>query len=206
MLSYPLNKLIHLRKNTTDGILAIYINTALRTLALSLIGIFLPVFIFLQTQEFLGNKTIAAGLLGVVFYFFIYRLVNVIFLIPASKMLAKWGFRWSILVSNVALGMLLFLLSIGSQNYWAIIVASIAHGIQGSIYWLSYRSLFAKDGVVSHLGKEVGTSVIFGQVVAVAGPVLGGVIITIWGFPALYIVALVVAFASSVPFFFHEAP
>lgn len=50
-------------------------------------------------------------------------------------------------------------------------------------------------------------SAILGRLAGIAGPVLGGVIITVWGFPSLFIVALIIVIFSGVPFFFlphHE--
>jgi MFS family permease len=200
MLAYPLQKLIHLRKDTPDGIAAIYVNSALRTFAVALIGIFLPVFLFLETQEYFG-RGIHIGFYGVIMYFFIHRFVVTLFLLPAAKIISKIGFRWSIFLANIVLISLLGLLSLSDNIFWLIPLAAFLHGIQNPLYWLSYRSLFAREGVLSSLGREVGFSAISTQLASIAGPVLGGVIIAIWGFPSLFIVAFIVVIISGVPFF-----
>lgn len=117
MLVQPLHKLIHLPKETPDGITAIYLNTVLRTLAVSLVGIFLPVFLFLQTQEVFG-KGITVGLYGIIAYYFLWRLVVLIFLIPAANTVARIGFRWSVLLANLFLVALLALLSMVEKSFW----------------------------------------------------------------------------------------
>jgi MFS family permease len=203
MSIHPLHKLIHLRKNTPEGITALYLNTALRTIAISLVGIFLPVYLFLKTQEHFGQG-IQIGLYGVIVYYLLWRIFIVIYLIPTSKILSKIGYRWSMFISSILLILQLFLFSLSVNFYWLIPFISIIHGLQSSFYWLSYRSLFAKDGAMSHLGEEVGTSAILGQMASVAGPALGGIIITLWGFSSLFIVALVVVVFSGVPFFFMQ--
>jgi MFS family permease len=200
MLVYPLQKLIHLRKSTPDGIAAIYINSALRTFAVSLVGIFLPVFLFLRAQDFFG-KGIEYGIYGIVIYFLIHRIMVTLALLPTAKMISKIGFRWSIFTANIFLIVLLGLLSFADEVLWVIPVAAVLHGLQNPLYWLSYRSLFATEGVLSNLGREVGFSAIATQLAGIAGPVLGGVIITVWGFPSLFIVALLVVIMSGVPFF-----
>jgi len=200
MLVYPLQKLIHLRKNTPDGIAAIYINSALRTFAVSLVGIFLPVFLFLRAQDLFG-KGIHYGFYGIIIYFLIHRVVVTLALLPAAKMISKMGFRWSIFAANMCLIVLLALLSFANDVIWVIPIAAVLHGLQNPLYWLSYRSLFATEGVLSNLGREVGFSAITTQMAGIAGPVLGGVIITVWGFPSLFIVALIIVVMSGVPFF-----
>ncbi len=200
MLVYPLQKLIHLRKETPDGIAAIYINSALRTFAVSLVGVFLPVFLFLRAQDLMG-KGVSYGFYGIIIYFFIHRFVVAIFLLPAAKIISSIGYRWTIFVANLLLIGLLGLLSMADRVFWVIPVAAVLHGLQNPLYWMSYRSLFAREGVLSNLGRQVGFSAIFTQITAISGPVLGGVIITLWGFSALFIVALVVVIASGIPFF-----
>lgn len=201
MLIYPLHKLVHLRSNTSDGITAIYVNTALRTLALALIGIFLPVFLFLETQKVFGEGVVI-GLYGIVAYYFIQRLITTFFLVPASKVIARAGFRWSVIIANVLLIILLGLFSVADKVFWILPVAAIVHGFQSPLYWLAYRSLFAEEGTSSHLGEKVSASAIIGRIAGISGPILGGVIITVWGFPALFIVALVIVVFSGIPFFF----
>jgi MFS family permease len=206
MLAHPLYKLIHFRKDTPDGIAAIYINTALRTFAVSLVGIFVPVFLFLKAQGVWG-KDISFGIYGVILYFAIKRFSVIMFLIPAAKIISKLGFRWSIFSANLLLVVLLALLSLTQINFWIIPLAAVVNGFQGPLYWLSYKTLFAREGVLSSLGREVGLSAISTQIAAIAGPVLGGVIITVWGFSAMFIVALIVVVISGIPFFFmphHE--
>jgi len=111
------------------------------------------------------------------------------------------GFRWSIFAANMCLIVLLALLSFANDVIWVIPIAAVLHGLQNPLYWLSYRSLFATEGVLSNLGREVGFSAITTQMAGIAGPVLGGVIITVWGFPSLFIVALIIVVMSGVPFF-----
>ena len=198
---YPLEKFIHLRKDTPDGITAIYLNTTLRTLALSLVGIFIPVFIFVQTQRVFGEG-IAIGLYGVIVYYLIWRLVVLFLVIPASLIISKIGFRWCLLLSALLLAVMLFLFSLTTIYFWVIILAAIIHGMQAAFYWLSYRSLFVKDGVLGRLGEEVSINAILSRVVAIGGPALGGIIIATWGFSYLFWIALVIVVFSGLPFFF----
>ena len=206
MFVHPLHKLIHLKKDTPDGIAAIYINSALRTFAVSLVGVFFPVFLFLKSQEIFGNG-VHIGFYGIISYFFLQRLTTTFLLIPTGKIISKIGFRWSIFTANLFLIALLGALSLAEKTYWAIPIAAILGGFQTPFYWLSYRALFAREGVLSNLGREVGLSAISSRFASIAGPALGGIIITIWGFSALFVLALIVVILSGIPFFFmphHE--
>lgn len=201
MLVHPVNKLIHFRKNTPDGIAAIYINTALRTFALSLVGIFLPVFLFLKSQEIFGHG-MHLGFYGIIFFFLIQRVVMTLFLLPASRIISIIGYRWSVFWANILLVILLALLSVSGKYFWIIPLAAIVNGFQVPLYWLSYRSLFAREGVMPNIGHEVGMSAITTKLASIAGPALGGLIIVTWGFSALFTIALLVVVLSGIPFFF----
>jgi MFS family permease len=81
-------------------------------------------------------------------------------------------------------------------------LAAVFSGFQIPLYWLSYRSLFAREGILSDIGREVGLSAISTRFASIAGPALGGLVITFWGFSALFKIALFVVILSGIPFFF----
>jgi hypothetical protein len=206
MLLYPIEKLLNLRSQTFDGVVAIYLNTALRKLALSLTGTFLPVFIFFKTQSIFGFG-IQIGLYGVIVYSLILNLFVLFFSIPFAQFLAKYGFRWTFATSNLFLISLLALLTLSEINIIALPIAAAFHGISRISYWLSYHTLFAEDGVITKLGEEFSLSRVIESLAGLAGPALGGLIITIWGFQILFLITLGIVVWSGLPFFFmhyHE--
>lgn len=201
MNHYSLERLIHFSGSTPDGIRAIYINTALRKFGLSLVGIFFPVFIFLETQKLFG-ESLTYGFYGVIAYFFLMQFVKFVITIPTAKFLNTYGFRKTIALSSVFLITLLILLMFAETYFVLLFVIALVHAFSTSFYWLSYHTLFAGDGLVDNLGKEVGVQKIIERISNISGPLLGGIIITIWGFQALFGVALVVVVISTIPFFF----
>ncbi len=201
MHRYSLLKLLHLRSRTPDGIVAIYVNSSLRTLAISLVGVFFPVFVFLRTQDVYGENIIK-GLYGVIVYYFIVWLIVLATTLPAAKFLAKWGFRRTVFISNLFLILMFILFTLASRFFWILPLAAVVQGIMTPLYWLAYHTLFAQDGVLSHLGEEMGVVMLSRRMAAIAGPAVGGLIITIWGFPVLFSIALVVVIFSGIPFLF----
>jgi len=210
MLNHSLDTIVHLKTRTADGIFAIYVNTALRKFGVALVGIFFPVFLFLRTQEVFADYetllggSIALGIYGVSAYFFLWQFVKLWITIPTANFLNKHGFRRTIAIGNILLAVLLVLLTLAETYYSLLFLAAIVHAFSTSFYWISYHTLFGEDGVVDKLGKEVSISKLIERFSSIAGPAIGGVILTFWGFQALFSVALIVVLLSIIPFFFMK--
>ena len=200
---HSLERLIHLPSSTPDGIKAIYANTAIRRLGLSVVGIFFPVFIFLQTKETFGDTT-QVGLLGIVWYFSILQTIKLVTTLPVAKLINKIGFRKTILTGNVFLVLVLLLVTLAETYYSALFLAAIFHGLSTSFYWMSYHTLFATDGMGKKLGSEVSFTKLTERLSNIAGPAIGGLILTVWGFGALFVTALIIVLLSSFPFFYMK--
>ncbi len=204
MLHYSLESFIHFRSDTPDGIRAIYLNTVLRRLGLSIIGVFFPVFLFLRTQDVFG-ESITVGLYGVIAYTFAVQFIKLLITLPTAKYLVKHGFRKTISVGNIFLIGLLILLIFAENYYSVLFLAVFFHAFSVSFYWVSYHTLFAGDGLVEKLGKEVSATKLIERFSGIAGPAIGGLALTIWGFTALYGIALVIVLISIIPFFFMHS-
>ena len=205
MLYHSLERLIHI-KNVPDGIQAMYVNTVLRRLGLSIIGIFYPVFVFLRTQDTFGESFVV-GMYGVIVYFLIWQLVKFVITIPTAKFVSVKGYRRTMALGNFFLVLLLLLLTVSEGFFTLLLVAAVLHAFATSFYWTAFHSLFADDGVVEDLGEELSVMKLLERLSNIIGPAVGGLVLTIWGFHQLFMVALVVILFSVIPFFFmhkHE--
>ena len=84
------------------GLSAVYLTSTIRTFALSLLGIFTPLYIYQVLEGTPIFLTRTAILLGVVSYYIILRLTILLIDIPVSYFIAevRGGFRKSMLLSN----------------------------------------------------------------------------------------------------------
>ena len=201
MKIYPLNQFLLLKKNTPSGVFAIYLNIAIRTTALSLVNIFIPIYLFLEAQSYFGNDIII-GLYGVAAYYFIDRLAALIFTVPAAQFIFHFGFRGSIFLSNFFLVLTLVFLNAAAHNPIYFILAAVAGGAVTPFYWIAYHTIFAGDGIIDNFGQEISRANIISSLAYVIGPGLGGVIIVFYGFPVLFVSALLIVLLSGLPFLF----
>lgn len=206
MLNTSFENIIHFQSDAPRGIKAIYVNTALRNIGLSLVGIFMPVYIFLESQKVFGGSA-SVGFYGVAAYFFLMQLVKLTITIPTAKTLSKFGFRRAFTVGNGFLIFLLILFVFSDEYFSLLFLAAIVHAFSVSFYRISYHTLFAGDGLKGKLGGEMSLQRMIERFSNIIGPLVGGLIITLYGFQILFLISLFIVAISITPFFFmnkHE--
>ena len=95
-----------------DGMQAFYLNASLRSLAVSLISIFTPVFIYSEGLLLWGSSRYA--LAGVALFYLVFRLTALLSALPLSRVIEKIGFRRSVVVSMVF--MILYLICLPESS------------------------------------------------------------------------------------------
>lgn len=182
-----------------SSINALFANNALRSLAISLFGIFQPIYIFSLT------KSIEAVLL----YTLVTRLGCLLMAFPAGRLIVRFGFRRNVLLSNFFLSGLLIFLLFSSKSAWFLIPAAIFDIPALLLYWLPLHILIIDDSEKGKLGGEISFLNIISHVFHILPPFVGGIVITLLGFRSLYLLAIILAVLSSIPLFFmphHRKP
>jgi hypothetical protein len=192
------------------GLSAVYLASTIRTFALSLLGIFTPLYIY-QILERAGQGPAATMLthptgvlLGVVGYYIIHRLTLILVNIPASCFIAetKGGFRKSMLLSNCLHAVNLLLLISSKNQPWLLLPAAVIGGTLIPFYWIPYHLIFVEDGEKEKsFGKKISTVGVLDKAAAVVAPLLGGLVIAFAGFETLLVVVLFLVIASTFPIF-----
>lgn len=201
MLS-SLARLPFLPHHRVSGITALFVSSTLHSFALSLAGIFVPLYVFQLT-----------GRLESVFSFFALRSVAIVATaVPAGHLVSRLGFRRSSLTGTLLYLLMIFLLILGAQQQFYLWLAAIVSGVAVPAYWLPYHLIFAEDGAREHFGREVSLLNILSRVGTAAGPLIGGLLILFFGFSALYLAAFLILFGSVIPLSLmehhpiHQAP
>jgi len=182
-----------------SSINALFANNALRSLAISLFGIFQPIYIFSLT------KSIEAVLL----YTLVVRLGCLFMVFPAGRLIVRFGFRRNVLLSNFFLSGLLIFLLLSGQSVWFLIPAAIFDIPALLLYWLPLHILIIDDSEKGKLGGEISFLNIISHIFHILPPFVGGIVITLLGFRSLYLLAIALAILSSIPLFFmphHKKP
>lgn len=180
-----------------DGIHAFYLNGLLRSLFMSMTSIFLPVFIYLQGMEYFSDVT--KSLLLVAGYFILVRVVIVAIVFPISKAIERHGFRQSISVSIIFLLAHVLSLYFATEGMWWLLVSSVCGAIQIPLYWLSRDSALSQDVGNKEMGSKMSYVFVFEAIAGLTGPLLGGIVILIYGFPTLFILASCILILSTIP-------
>jgi len=187
----PLN-IFHYFKNKELG--EIYVSVAIKAFALSMISIFIPVYLYQLGFSF---ATIIA-------FFGVVSLTSVIFSIPVSKLASKKGFKHTILYSVPFLIVAYILLYTIEQFGWWVYLPAILIGVSKSLFWTSYHVDFAFFSNKRKRGSQIGNAKIFISLFSVLGPIIGGITLAFFGFKLLFLVVSGILFFSTVPLFMSK--
>lgn len=192
-----------------------YITATLRNLALSLIGIFLPIYIIeLPSKISLFSDTFFNGIAWVLVYFMIRSIITALFTLFLSNFIfLKLTLRKSILVSSLILSLELCTLLVIEKGLnlgyssctWLIILAGILRGLSITFYWIPFHIFFIRktDGGDQRYGKEISTRVFLVKLSSVVAPILGGLIISRAGFHSAFIISIFLLIVSTFPIVFN---
>ncbi|MEX2144889.1 MAG: MFS transporter [Candidatus Spechtbacterales bacterium] len=173
----------------------LYASTAIRGFAISLVGIFEPIYIFL-----FFDRSIPLTLL----YF---AIVSILFGVLApfgGKMLTRLGIKHAMLWSVPFLFLyFLALWQIEKLGIFFLILIPF-HVMHNLLYWPAFHIDFARFSEQGKRGKEVGVANIVISLASAFGPLVGGLVITFFGFPELFAIVLALLFASTIPLFLSQ--
>jgi len=171
----------------------LFLSIALRSLALSLILIFEPIYVFLFFKKSLFPTLIFFGTT-----FGIYSILAVF----GGKGVARFGARKMIFLSHFCF--FLYYLSLYLLSFYPqlIILAIILKGMGMSLFWPAFHLDFSRFVQKSQLGKEVGNLNAILLVPTILGPMIGGEILNRSGYPLLFSVSLGLLIVSIIPLFF----
>jgi MFS family permease len=179
-----------------DDLSELYTSSMLRSLGLSLIGVFIPIYLYK-----LGYSIpIICLFMSVVF---LGRAISDVF---AGLTVAKYGPKHTILISNLMQITALALLLTLSQTNVSLWLIAVIWGWAISFFFVAYHVDFSKIMHKDHGGKELGFMTVVERLGAAAGPIVGGLIATLFGAEYTIMVALALLMASTLPLFLTQEP
>lgn len=179
-----------------DELSEIYANQLLRSLAISLVGIFVPVYIYK-----LGYSIADISLMLVAWF-----VARILWAYVSAHIIARFGPKHSmVLAVALQIAYLALVLSLDTMLWplWLIgVVGSFAYGL----YLMAFEVDFSKIKHSEHGGKEIGYLHIFERLGAVLGPLVGGLLATY--FDPRYTIALAIftLCGSLIPLFMTDEP
>ncbi|MDQ3093702.1 MAG: MFS transporter [bacterium] len=179
-----------------DELSEIYASQMLRSLALSLVSIFVPVYLY----------TIGYSFRQILLFFAVWfasRLVTTPFM---AKIVGRIGPKHSILLSQlIQIVYLSMLMSLESMNWPIYLLATIGATALG-LFWIGFHTDLSKVRHPEHAGKELSYVNNFERIGAILGPLIGGLVANFYDPRYTIFIALVVMVLSSLPLLATKEP
>lgn len=174
----------------------LYTSMMLRSIGLSLVGIFVPIYLYKLGYDLVIVFLFLAGIFGIRF------IGN-----PIAGHLVAWiGPKHVMLISYIAqivsLAMLLTLPAIG----WPLWLISSVWGLSLSLFFIAYHVDFSKVMHTDHGGKELGLMTALERLGGALGPLIGGAVAYLFGPQYTIVMALVFFALAVIPLFITAEP
>ena len=174
----------------------IYASQFLRSLATSLIGIFVPIYLYN-----IGYSLQDIALLFLLWFLFRYPVAYY-----GAKIIGLFGPKHGIALSVVLQIVYLSFILSAESLHWHIWIIALAGSAANGLFIMAFNIDFSKIKHTEHGGKELGYLQIFERVGAVIGPLVGGIIAG-WFDPRYTVMlAILVLFGSLIPIFMSAEP
>lgn len=164
----------------------------IRSLAISLTGLFIPVYMLR-----LGYDVTAISLLAA--WYFLARAFGGD--VAAAYMTARIGPKHTMVAGNVLLIASTAMFLTQSAMHWPIWLLGMVWGGSASFFFIPFHVDFSKVKHKRHGGKELGYLNIMEKLGFALGPIAGGVIATIFGAQYIFLLASILLLIGLVPLF-----
>ncbi len=179
----------HLRHPKMSSLRAIFAAVSIKMFGISVFSVFIPIYLYNLHYSF---RMIVA--------FFLMDHFFRVFVTPAGGwLISRMGVVFGLAVSagvNVVMFLLLYTLPV---HAWPLVIISLTSAVAASLHFLSYYVDFAVSQKAGKTGREVGTLAQILIVVTSLGPLLGGVIGTVYGAHWILITTIVLVVLSMLP-------
>lgn len=196
ILARAMRRHYHWRSFGFTELSELYVSGMLHTLALSILMVFVPFYLYQQ------GYTVAQ--IFTVFGFFF--LIRVGLDTVAGYTVARFGPKHTLIVSS-------FLQIISSAAFvsvpifhWPTWLLGAFWGASASFFFVAYHVAFSKVKHTEHAGKELGYMAIVDKIGGIVGPLLGGLAGTFLGSQYIFLIASGVLLASLWPLFRTSEP
>lgn len=175
-----------------NGLWGMYLSDLFRRIAISLIGLFVPIYIWQETEK----------LIYIPIFYFIYAFFGFLTQYPGAKIIKKIGVDWGIVIGTIFRFLYIYFLILAKNNINYFWLSALAFGFCQPFDWLCYFYVITKESnKKKKFGNTAGITTIIGYLGASLGPIIGGVIIKTNGYETLYYLACVMLiFVAGFPF------
>lgn len=180
------------RYATFSEVAELYASRTMRLFALRMVAVFTSIYMY---QE-------GYSLIFITFFFAAFFFYKTLFAWPAALIVAQIGPKHGTLISNLLAAIsMVFLPFVPEYGIYALLAWSLFQASSTCLYDLSYLVDFSKVKNVDHAGKEIAYMNILEKVATGVGPVIGGVIASLFGPQVVMMIASLLFVLAAIPLF-----
>lgn len=182
----------YFKGHLSDGFLALYSGRIIQFVAFNLIGIFLPIYLYIAFNESIEN---------VLYWYLFGHLIYGLFLPFGVQFLNKIGLRRSLRVSVFLFASYYVCLNLLDNNFWLfLILATIMLTLARTCFWLPFHTDLAKFTEKEDRGKTIGMLSATSTFLGVLMPLVSGFMIASFDYNIVFIIAVIIYLLSIIPF------
>ena len=167
----------------------IYAMMSLRTMAMSLISIFIPVYLY----------TIGYDIPSILLFFIIVSSTQALLCPLSAKISSKIGFKHGMLFGFVFYSFYYIMLATVGGERHLIYMAAAVYGVAQALFWIPFHTFFSTLTDGKKRGEEVALLDMFPSIISIIAPFVGGLIVFFFGFGTLFVVGLAFLISAVVP-------
>lgn len=179
-----------------DELSEIYASMFLRSLALSIIAVFVPIYLY----------KIGFSLTSIFAMYTIWFIARIFVDLVIVKMIGAFGPKHTIAFATVLHIVYLAMLMTIQDLHWPLALIALVGTFAASAFVIAFEVDFSKIKHTEHGGKELGYVQIFERVGAVCGPLIGGMVASFIEPRYTIALAIVILCGSLVPIFMSAEP
>ena len=175
----------------------LYIASMLRNLAISIVGIFIPIYLYQANYS----------IVEILFFFSIFYFSGIIGINHyIGKLVARYGPKHVMRISFPLHIISFIIFATTTNHFWPIWLMAIIFRVACSCYFLPHHVAFSKAKTSKHGGKQLGVLNIFEKIAGIVGPLLGGIVATIFGAQSIMIVSSIIFMLAIIPLMLSREP
>ncbi len=174
----------------------LYLSIVVRTFALSMIGIFIPIYL-----HQLGFSFVQIAL-----YYMIIFLFRIVLNVLAGVVTARYGPKHTLSYSHVLILVSLGLLLTMPQFNWPLWLLAFAVALQASFNFIAYHVDFSKIKEVEDEGAELSRMYLLQRIASAVGPLFGGLIAVLLGIEFVLMLSILLSLVAIWPLMMSGEP
>ncbi len=188
---------IKITKNYFDGkispgFISLYTSKSIIRISASLLGMFLPVFLYQYFQEIFY---------WVILYYLVGSLLYILTIPAGAIFMNRFGFRRALRLGSL-LGSFYYLILYFASDinpHFFFIFSLIILTFYRLFHWIPYRVDFAKFTDEKNRAKEVGLLSATANIIGIVAPFIAGIILSKYDFNALFLLVVIIYILSLIP-------